>query len=74
MVCVIIFKNWQKNKIIDNDFKQEYKKVQQKQNFSVELHKFHLSLNAIDVIDGIDGYMTLEQPFNLFLCWIPTNE
>ena len=55
-------------------FEQEYKKVQQKQNFSVELHKFHLSLNAIDVIDGIDGYMTLEQPFNLFLCWIPTNE
>ena len=55
-------------------FEQEYIKVQQKQNFSVELHKFHLSLNAIDVIDGIDGYMTLEQPFNLFLCWIPTNE
>ena len=55
-------------------FEQEYIKVQQKQNFSVELHKFHLSLNAIDVIDGIDGYMTLEQPFNLFLCRIPTNK
>ena len=73
MVSVIIIKNWLKCNMIVNGVNRKTKRCG-RSKFSLELHNFHLPSNAIYMIDGIDGYTTIERPFNLFLCWIPTNE
>ena len=59
---------------LDNNLENGIETEQNEQGEEQQKEDVNCPLCKIDVIDGIDGYMTLEQPFNLFLCRIPTNE